>query len=131
MAPRGPEEGVMIRFAVVLFAISCAIALPQLYAGTPLAWAVGSPPGAPIDNLPKPITAGETKQIESHLRQTLGVKGIRLVPHPPEAEVFIGDRFIGVVYPEEQNGKRAFFFEMAIFDDDLDLDQKQPARSKR
>jgi hypothetical protein len=116
----------MIRFAVVLLAFSCAIALPQLYAGSPFAWAVGSPT---IDNLPKPITAGETKQIELHLRQALGVKGIRLVPHPPEAEVFIGDRFLGVVYPEEQNGKRAFFFEMAIFD--ADLAQKEPVRSKR
>jgi hypothetical protein len=127
VALRGPKEGVMIRFAAVLLAMFCAIALPQLYVGPPLAWAVGSPPGASIDNLPKPITAGETRKIESHLRQTLGVKGIRLVSHPPEAEVFIGDRFIGVVYPEEQSGKRAFFFEMAIFDADLD----EPVRSKR
>jgi hypothetical protein len=119
----------MMRLAVALLAILCVIALPQLYAGPPLAWAVGSPPGAPIDNLPKPITAGETKKIESHLRQTLGLKGLRLVPHPPDAEVFIGDRFIGLVYPEEQNGKRAFFFEMAIFD--ADLDQKEPVRSRR
>jgi hypothetical protein len=119
----------MVRFAVALLAMFCAIALPQQYVGSPVAWAVGTPPGAPIDNLPKPISAGETKKIESHLRQTLGIKGIRLVAHPPDAEVFIGDRFIGLVYPEEQNGKRAFFFEMAIFD--ADLDQKQPARSRR
>ena len=119
----------MIRFAIALFVMLCAVALPQLYAGPPLAWAVGTPPSAPIDNLPKPISAGETKKIEAHLRQTLGVKTIRLVSHPPEAEVYIGDRFIGVVYPEEQDGKRAFFFEMAIFD--TDLDQREPARSRR
>jgi hypothetical protein len=121
-----PEEGKMIRFSLALLAMLCAIALP-FKATPPFAWAVGSPPGAAVDESPKPITAGETKKIESHLRQTFGIKGIRLVSNPPDAEVFIGDRFVGVVYPEEQNGKRAFFFEMPIFDADLD----QPARTRR
>jgi hypothetical protein len=118
----------MIRFSLALLAMLCAIALP-FNVGPPSAWAVGSPPGTAIDELPKPISAGETKKIESHLRQTLGIKGIRLVSNPPDAEVFIGDRFIGIVYPEEQNGKRAFFFEIPIFDSDLD--KKEPARTRR
>jgi hypothetical protein len=69
------------------------------------------------------------KKIELHLRRTLGTNEIRLVPQPPEAEVFVGERFIGVVYPEEQNGQRAFYFEMAIFASDLE--QNEPASSKR
>ena len=120
----------MIRFALALVVAAAVIVLPQLnLSGPPPAWAVGSPPGSPFDKLPKPLTAGETKKIELYLRQSLGVKELHLTPQPPEAEVSIGEKFVGVVYPDDQNGQRTFYFEMAIFDSDLD--QGEPARSRR
>jgi hypothetical protein len=120
----------MTRFALALVVAAAVIALPQLHlSGPPPAWAVGSPPGSPFDNLSKPLTAAETKKIELYLRQSLGVKELRLTSQPPEAEVFIGQTFIGVVYPDDRHGQRTFYFEMAIFDSDLDQDE--PARSRR
>jgi hypothetical protein len=118
----------MVRVALAVLVLVAVTALPQFHPGAP-AWAVGSLPGSLIESLPRPLTSTETKKIESHLRRVLGNKEIRLAPQPPEAEVFIGHRFIGVVYPEEQDGQRAFYFEMAISDKDLEEDE--PASSKR
>jgi hypothetical protein len=120
----------MNRVLLPLLALLAAMVLLQIDgSGSRPALAVGSPPASPFQDLPKPLTASETRKIETYLRKTLGMKTLRLVPQPPEAEVFIGDRFLGVVYPEEQNGQRAFFFEMAIFDKDLESDE--PPSSKR
>jgi hypothetical protein len=93
------------------------------------AWAVGSPVGTGIDARSRPLTADETGRIEAHLRHVLANPRIRLVPHPPEADVFVGERLIGVVYPEDDGGERTFYFEIAITAEDLA--RVAPAGSRR
>jgi hypothetical protein len=92
------------------------------------AWAVGSPVGHTIKDEAKPISLTETAKIEAHLRRVLGNPAIRLDRQPPEAEVFIGKEFIGIVYPDESDGERAFYFEMAILGSDLEPDTLKDSR---
>jgi hypothetical protein len=121
----------MLRF---FFAAAIAIgALLGSYAAlTPSqpAWAARSPASLPIRDEPKPLSATEAKKIELHLRAALGIPKLRLEMQSVDADVMIGDRFIGVVYPDEDEGERTFYFEMAISSVDLDRTgmSEKPAR---
>ncbi len=83
------------------------------------AWAVGSASHAiPPEALAKPLTPAEVRNIESYMRQIFGNAGIRIVHTAPDAEVFLGEHFLGVVYPDDQPGGRTYYFEMAIFEEE-------------
>jgi hypothetical protein len=119
----------MKRIAVWLAVFLAGLAVGQWRWTEPqTAWAVGSPVGHTIRDEAKPISATEMTKIEAYLRRVLGNPAIRLDRQPPEAEVFIGDEFIGIVYPDEADGERAFYFEMAILGDDLDPDTVRDSR---
>lgn len=66
---------------------------------------------------------GEPKKIEAYLRKTFASQRIRVAERPKEddsAEVYIGDEFIGVIFVDDDDGDRAFQFQMAILDADLE-----------
>jgi hypothetical protein len=114
-------EGHMKRLAFALTVLVAGLALPYLIPGEPRsAWAVRGIEGLTVKNQIKPLTAAEARKIEAHLRRTLGIPAVRLVMQAGDADVLIGDRMIGVVYPEEDSGERTFYFEMAIYGSDLD-----------
>jgi Protein of unknown function (DUF3126) len=61
-------------------------------------------------------------KVESYIRQKLGATALRVVPRPKKkdsADVLIGEEFIGVLFVDEDKGKRSYNFEMAILELDL------------
>jgi Protein of unknown function (DUF3126) len=78
-------------------------------------------------NFEMPIVAADVQDIgkvESYIRRKLGSTTLRVVPRPRKkdsADVLIGDEFIGVLFVDEEKGKRSYNFEMAILE--LDLEQ--------
>jgi hypothetical protein len=114
-------EGNMKRLASALVILLAGLALPYLLPGEPRpALAVRPLESLTIKNEIRPLTAAEAKKIEAHLRRTLGMPAIRLVMQSVDADVMIGDKILGIVYPDEDGGERTFYFEMAIFGSDLD-----------
>jgi hypothetical protein len=115
--------------------LACAVFLAAILfvqnhtAGSKPAWAIGSQPGMGIEVRTKPLSTDEIRQLERYLREVLANPQLRLAPQPPEADVYVGDRRIGVVYPEDDDGDRTFYFEIAITRDDLA--RRAPAGSKR
>ena len=77
----------------------------------------------------KPLTPAEVKKIEAYLRQVFNAPKLRVTAAPPDAEVYLGEHFMGVVYPDDQKDGRTFYFEMAIFAEELD--ESPPARRNR
>lgn len=112
-------------FALLFFGLGMAV--EQLQPGQ--SRAALAPGAAAIDSQPRPLSAAETVQIESYLRRLLGNPDIRLERQPPEADVYLGKQFLGVVYPNEQDGERAYYFEMEILE--TDLAQSAPAGTRR
>jgi len=59
----------------------------------------------------------EIAKLRAHLRRSLGAPGLNVVPssHDKEgAEVLLGERKIGIVTLDEEDGDRSFFFEMKV-----------------
>jgi len=59
----------------------------------------------------------EIAKLRAHLRRSLGASGLNVVPssHDKEgAEVLLGERKIGIVTLDEEDGDRSFFFEMKV-----------------
>jgi hypothetical protein len=59
----------------------------------------------------------EIVKLREHLRRSLGNEAIQVVPGSrvkDSAEVRLGDRKIGALSVDEEDGDRSFFFEMAI-----------------
>jgi hypothetical protein len=77
----------------------------------------------------KPLTAAEVKKVETYLRQIFNAPLLRVNAAPPDAEVYLGEHFMGIVYPDDQKEGRTFYFEMAIFAEELD--ESPPARRHR
>jgi len=120
----------MIRLAVAIGFTLAAIAVPHSYWAAPqAAWAIGTPADAALEHDVKPLSADERRAIESYLRRVFGNARVRLDPQPPEADVYVGDALVGVVYPYQEDGGRTFYFEMAIYD--TDLAPGAPVRSRR
>jgi Protein of unknown function (DUF3126) len=78
-------------------------------------------------NFEMPISAKEDVQdigkVEGHIRQKLGSTTLRVVPRPKKkdsADVLLGEEFIGVLFVDEEKGKRSYNFEMAILELDLE-----------
>jgi len=68
----------------------------------------------------KPMTAAEVKKVEAYMRQIFNAPQLRITAAPPDAEVYLGEHFMGIVYPDDQKDGRTFYFEMAIFAEELD-----------
>jgi uncharacterized protein DUF3126 len=59
----------------------------------------------------------EIVKLREHLRRSLGCAAVQVVPGSQtkdDAEVRLGERKIGVLSLDEEDGDRSFFFEMAI-----------------
>jgi hypothetical protein len=57
------------------------------------------------------------------MRGKLGNAMLRVVPRPKKkdsADVLIGEEFIGVLFVDDEGGKRTYNLEMAILDLDLE-----------
>ena len=120
----------MTRIGFVLAAILALAAVSLLHRNaTPPAWAVGAPMRVVAEPAAKPLTAGETKKIEAYMRHVFGNQGIRLVPMPPDAEVYLGEHFLGVVFPDHDKDGRTFYFEMSIFD--AEIEESPPLKRRR
>jgi hypothetical protein len=118
----------MTRTSYVVAAI-CALALILFLQGsaTRAALAVATPVHG--EETAKPLSESETRKIETYLRHVFGNPAIRLVPTPPDADVYLGEHFLGVVYPEREKEGRTFYFEMSIFD--TEIDESPPSRRHR
>lgn len=77
-------------------------------------------------NFEMPISAADVQDIgkvESYIRSKLGSATLRVVPRPRKkdsADVLIGEEFIGVLFVDDEKGKRSYNFEMAILELDLE-----------
>jgi len=111
----------MKRIALLLAAFVMGMIVGQSqWSGPRAAWAVGSPVGYGFKDEAKPISIVEAGKIETYLRRVLGNSAIRLDRQPPEADVYLGKEFLGVIYPDETDGERAFYFEMSILATDIE-----------
>ncbi|MCC6948174.1 MAG: DUF3126 family protein [Bradyrhizobiaceae bacterium] len=111
----------MKRIALLFAAFVAGVVVGQSQLVVPhAAWAIGSPVGHNFKDEAKPISTAEAGRIETYLRRVFGNSAIRLDRQPPEADVYLGKQFLGLVYPDETDGERAFYFEMAILAADLD-----------
>jgi hypothetical protein len=50
----------------------------------------------------------------------LGNPEIRLVSHAPDAEVYLGEQFLGIVFPDDHKEGRNFFFEMVMYEEEIE-----------
>jgi hypothetical protein len=77
-------------------------------------------------NFEMPISGADVQDIgkvESYMRGKLGSATLRVVPRARKkdsADVLLGDEFIGVLFVDDEGGKRTYNFEMAILDLDLE-----------
>jgi hypothetical protein len=77
-------------------------------------------------NFEMPIAAADMQDIgkvESYMRGKLGNTTLRVVPRPKKkdsADVLLGEEFIGVLFVDDEGGKRTYNFEMAILELDLE-----------
>ena len=116
-----------IGFVVAAVFALAFVLFPQGHAPRPV-WAVAS--SAYIaEPTAKPLAEGEIRKIESYMRQVFGNPGIRLVRTPPDADVYLGEHFLGVVYPDDDKHGRTFYFEMSIFD--VEVEESPPSRRRR
>jgi Protein of unknown function (DUF3126) len=59
----------------------------------------------------------ELQKLQAFLRQAFGNSGIRVVPakrNPDDAEVHLGERQIGAIVVDDEDGDRSFAFDMKI-----------------
>lgn len=60
--------------------------------------------------------------LNAYLRNRFGNDNIRVVPRPKKQdslEVYMGEEFIGVMFVENERGRREYIFELPILDVDL------------
>jgi hypothetical protein len=59
----------------------------------------------------------EIVKLRAHLRRSLGAPGLNVVPNSKDknaAEVQLGERKIGSLLADDEDGDRSFFFEMKV-----------------
>jgi hypothetical protein len=77
-------------------------------------------------NFEMSIAAADVQDIgkaERYMRGKLGNAMLRVVPRPKKkdsADVLLGEEFIGVLFVDDEGGKRTYNFEMAILELDLE-----------
>jgi hypothetical protein len=118
--PVSPMEGSMTRIGFIVAAILALTSVSLLHKNASTALAVGTPMSVAVETMAKPLTAGELKKIERYLRHVLGNPEVRLVSHAPDAEVFLGKQFLGVVFPDDHKEGRTFFFEMVMYPEEIE-----------
>jgi hypothetical protein len=62
--------------------------------------------------------------LNAYLRRRFGNEKIRVVTRPKKTdslEVYIGEDFLGVLYLENERGRRSYILELPILDVDLDM----------
>lgn len=62
-------------------------------------------------------------QLASYLKHKLGNENIRVVGRPRKTdslEVYVGEEFLGVLFLENERGRKYYIFELPILDVDLD-----------
>ena len=128
--PVSRGEGSMTRMGIIFAAILAlvTVSLVHLSASLP-AKAVGSPMTVGLETTAKPLSKGEAQKIEAYMRQVFGNPSIRLVSSPPDAEVYLGEHFLGVVFPTDDKEGRTFYFEMSIFDSEIE--EARPVKRNR
>jgi len=60
--------------------------------------------------------------LNAYLRRKFDNENIRVVPRPKKTdslEVYLGEEFIGVLFVENEQGRRSYIFELPILDVDL------------
>jgi hypothetical protein len=60
--------------------------------------------------------------LNAYLRRKFDNENIRVVPRPKKTdslEVYMGEEFIGVLFVENEQGRRSYIFELPILDVDL------------
>jgi hypothetical protein len=120
----------MTRKAITLAVTFVVAATLILNWSIPLnAWAVGTSTPRVYEPTARPLTSAEVKKIEAYMRQVFNAPHLRINAAPPDAEVYLGEHFMGIVYPDDQKEGRTFYFEMAIFEEELD--ESPPARRSR
>jgi len=100
--------------------IAVALAICLAFGALQQAWGIGSNQRLVPDSTAKPLSADEARKIEAYLRHVLRNSHIRLVHTPPEAEVYAGDQFLGFVYPDNDKDGRTFYFEIPIFETEIE-----------
>lgn len=66
--------------------------------------------------------AEQNKKLDAYLRRKFDNEQIRVVTRPKKqdsVEAYLGEEFIGVVFIENEKGKRTYILEMPILDMDL------------
>ena len=69
------------------------------------------------------VDVQEIRKLDAYLKRLFGNARIRVVPRPKKddsAEVYIGDEYIGVLFIDDEDGERAYNFNMAILGIDLE-----------
>lgn len=65
----------------------------------------------------------ELVKLQTYLRKVFGAKTLSVRARPKvkdSAEVYVGDEFVGTLTVDEEDGERAYQFQMAILDMDLE-----------
>ena len=110
----------MTRIGLIIAAILALTSVSLLHKTATTALAVGAPMSVAVETMAKPLTAAELQKIEKYLRHVLGKPEIRLVSHAPDAEVFLGEQFLGIVFPDDHKEGRTFFFEMVMYKEEVE-----------
>ena len=110
----------MTRRTIALAATLVVAAILVTYRSVPLhAWAVGTSAPGIYEPTAKPLTPAEVTKIEAYLQQILNAPQLRVAAAPPDAEVYLGEHFMGIVYPDDRKDGRTVYFEMAIFAEEI------------
>ncbi|MGE0566079.1 MAG: DUF3126 family protein [Pseudolabrys sp.] len=62
-------------------------------------------------------------QLAAYLKQKFGNENVRVVGRPRKTdsmEVYVGEEFLGVLFIENERGRKYYIFELPILDVDLD-----------
>jgi hypothetical protein len=73
----------------------------------------------------KPLTAAETKSVETYLRKLLSNRSIEVRSRQKAAdaaEVYVGEEFVGVLSKDTEDGEVCYQMSVTILDIDLNQD---------
>jgi Protein of unknown function (DUF3126) len=63
------------------------------------------------------VDKAELQKLQEFLRKSLGNQGLKVTPakrNPDDADVYLGERQIGTIMVDDEDGDRSFAFEMKI-----------------
>jgi hypothetical protein len=71
----------------------------------------------------EPVNPQELIRLQAYLRKVFGTKTLSVRARPKKtdsAEVYVGDEFIATISVDDEDGDRAYQFQMAILEVDLE-----------